>query len=142
MERAHSLHDKKEILKEIKGKKPIDPLDLPELTTNCTLCGLCKPSCPAYNVLFDEAVSPRGKAILLKENIQSNHLYLCSLCKACEKFCTVPGINIVDNVIRAREGMVESGKETEAGKRMIENIKKYGFAIVKPEQGKLDLFSC
>ena len=114
-----------------------------ELKTNCTLCGLCKPSCPAYNVLFDEAVSPRGKAVLLKSNAPTKHLHICTLCKACEVFCTVPDIDLVEKVVKAREKMIESGQETAAGRKLIENIKKYGTATGPVETGTvLEFFAC
>ena len=111
--------------------------------TNCTLCGLCKPTCPAYNVLFDEAISPRGKAVLLKSNALTKHLHVCTLCKACEVFCTVPEIDLVEKIIKAREKMIESGQETAAGRKLIDNIKKYGNAIGPVESGKTpNFFSC
>jgi len=116
-------------------------LPLVQFNTGCTTCGLCKPSCPAYNVLLDEAVSPRGKVVLMKNNILSNHLYLCSLCKACEVFCTVPGVDVVDNVRKARAEMVKAGKETEAGKKMIENIRRFGYAVV-PSSDEREVFGC
>ncbi len=118
--------------------------DIPvaKFETKCTTCGLCKPTCPAYNVLLDEAVSPRGKVVLMKENVLSNHLYLCTLCKACEVFCSVPGIDVVNNVRKAREEMVRAGKETEAGKRMIDNIRKYGVAVLSPQNGRTEIFCC
>ena len=104
-----------------------------ELKTKCTLCGFCKHSCPAYNVLFDESVSPRGKAVLLKSNVLSKHLHVCTLCKACEVYCTISDIDLVDKVRKARENMIKSGNETEAGKRLIENIRKHGTCVVKSD---------
>ena len=46
--------------------------------TNCTLCGICKLSCPTYKFFFDEAVSPRGKATMLKKEFPSKYFYLCT----------------------------------------------------------------
>lgn len=103
------------------------------LKTKCTLCGFCKHSCPAYNVLIDESVSPRGKAVLLKSKVLSKHLYVCTLCKACEVFCTIPDIDLVSKIRKSREGMVSMGRETEAGKRLIENIRKHGTCVVKSD---------
>jgi Fe-S oxidoreductase len=126
-----------------KGASGTSTLPIVQFNTKCTTCGLCKPSCPTYNVLFDEAVSPRGKVVLMKNNILSNHLYLCTLCKACETFCTVPGIDVVDNIRKAREEMVKAGKETEAGRRMINNIRTHGFAVVSREMSRnTEIFGC
>ncbi len=114
-----------------------------DLKTKCTLCGLCKPSCPAFNVLLDEATSPRGKAVLLKSNVLSKHLYLCTLCKACEEFCTIKDIDLVDKIRKAREKMVASGKETEAGRKLIENIRRYGTSVGKVDDlRKAFVFGC
>jgi len=107
-----------------------------DFTTRCTNCGLCRTTCPAYNIMLDEAVSPRGKNILMKKNMLTNHLYLCTLCKACETFCTVPNVGIVDNIIRARAEMVRFGRETQAGKRMISNIRQHGNAVL-PQESKV-----
>lgn len=114
-----------------------------DLKTKCTLCGLCKPSCPAFNILLDESVSPRGKAVLLKSATLSKHLYLCTLCKACENFCTISDIDLVEKVRKSREKMVIAGKETEAGKRLVNNMKMYGCCIGKFDpKAKLDLWEC
>lgn len=102
-----------------------------ELKSKCTLCGLCKHSCPAYNVLLDESVSPRGKATLLRSKVLSRHLYVCTLCKACEEFCTISDIDLVEKIKKARERMVKAGQETEAGKRLVANIRKTGSCVVK-----------
>ena len=126
-----------------KGASRASALPIVQFNTKCTTCGLCKPSCPAYNVLFDEAVSPRGKVVLMKNNILSNHLYLCTLCKACEVFCTVPGIDVVNNIRKAREEMVKAGKGTDSGRRMIDNIRRHGFAVVGPEMSRnTEIFGC
>lgn len=114
-----------------------------KLKTKCTLCGLCKFSCPAYKVLFDEAVSPRGKAVMLKSNIPSKHLHVCTLCKACENVCTVPGIDLVSKIRKSRESMVKAGNETEAGKRLMENIRQHGTCMGKLDDSKkIDVWEC
>jgi len=102
-----------------------------ELKTKCTLCGLCKFSCPAYAVLLDESVSPRGKATLLKSDVLTKQLYVCSLCKACEVFCTVKDIDLVDKIRKAREKMVKAGQETNAGRKLIANIRAFGTSTGK-----------
>ena len=123
---------------EAEGKMAFD------FKTKCTKCGLCRTTCPVYTQLFDEAVSPRGKVTLMEKNMLTNHLYICTLCKACEKFCVVPGLNVVNNVMRARAEMVRFGRETGAGKRMIENIRTTGMAFKKPEgrNAEIEVFCC
>jgi len=117
--------------------------DKKELKTKCTLCGLCKFSCPAYRLLLDESVSPKGKAVLLKSSVLSKHLYVCTLCKACEFFCTIDEIDLVDKIRKAREKMVAAGQETDAGKELLENIEKYGTCVGPVKAGdKVNFFAC
>ena len=111
--------------------------------TKCTLCGLCKTSCPTYKILLDEAISPRGKAVLLKRDFPSKHFYLCTLCKACENSCILSDIDIIEKIRDYRSELVDLGITTEANKRMISNIRRFGnpFGIV--EKGKkIELFCC
>jgi Fe-S oxidoreductase len=111
--------------------------------TKCTLCGLCKASCPAYKVLLNESISPRGKAILLKRDFPSKHFYLCTMCKACENACILSDIDLIEKIRRYRSELVDLGISTDANKRMIANIRQFGnpFGIV--EKGKkVELFCC
>ncbi|MDH5487583.1 MAG: (Fe-S)-binding protein [Gammaproteobacteria bacterium] len=64
--------------------------------TKCVACGLCLPHCPTYNLLQDEAESPRGRLSLMlalaREDLPLNaklesHLARCLDCRACEKVC-------------------------------------------------------
>jgi glycolate oxidase iron-sulfur subunit len=61
----------------------------------CVHCGFCLPACPTYQVLEDEADSPRGRIILMKEVLEGNlaladaapHLDACLGCLACVTAC-------------------------------------------------------
>lgn len=62
----------------------------------CVACGLCLPHCPTYNLLHDEAESPRGRLSLMlalaKNDLPlsaklESHLARCLDCRACEKVC-------------------------------------------------------
>jgi glycolate oxidase len=109
----------------------------------CTLCGLCRMSCPAYSIMLNEAVSPRGKAMLIKKDMASNFIYLCTLCKACENACVLKDIDITQKVVEFRKEMVKLGIKTEANEKMVDNIRKYGNAIGKIEPGKkVTLWCC
>ena len=108
--------------------------------TECLMCGLCKYNCPVFKVTLKETLSPRGKAVLIKKGVyDKNVFYMCSLCKACEETCPVK----VDIGIRkARENLVSQRKETEANKKMMINIKKYGNPFGKPGEKPKDLYCC
>ena len=117
--------------------------ELKEEKTKCTLCGLCKTSCPAYNLLLDESISPRGKATLLKRDFPSKHFYLCTLCKACENACILSDIDLVEKIRKYRSDLVDVGISTDANKRMLSNIRRFGNAIGEVIPGKkVELFCC
>ncbi len=61
----------------------------------CVHCGFCLPTCPTYEVLGDEADSPRGRILLMKEVLEGKldvdqatpHIDRCLGCVACETHC-------------------------------------------------------
>ena len=61
----------------------------------CIHCGFCLPTCPTYEVLGDEADSPRGRIILMKEVLEGKlsaadaapHIDRCLGCVACQTHC-------------------------------------------------------
>ena len=61
----------------------------------CVHCGLCTATCPTYEVLDQEADSPRGRIYLIRELLQGasasahtrEHLDRCLGCRACETAC-------------------------------------------------------
>jgi len=111
--------------------------------TKCTLCGLCRLSCPVYKLVLNESTSPRGKAVLLKSNFPSMRFYLCTMCKACEESCILSDIDLIEKIRSFRAELVQLGMTTEANERMIENIRNHGNAIGPVEKGKkLELFCC
>lgn len=71
-------------------------INIEQEAAKCVACGLCLPHCPTYNLLQDEAESPRGRlslmlalardALPLNTKLES-HLARCLDCRACEKVC-------------------------------------------------------
>ena len=61
----------------------------------CVHCGFCLPTCPTYQELGQEADSPRGRIVLMKQvlegHLESNevetHIAQCLGCLACETAC-------------------------------------------------------
>ncbi len=61
----------------------------------CVHCGFCLPTCPTYQVLAEEADSPRGRIVLMKQVLEGTldhhdiqaHLDRCLGCMACETAC-------------------------------------------------------
>ena len=111
--------------------------------TNCTLCGICKFSCPTYKIFFDESTAPRGKATMLKKGLPSKYFYLCTLCKACEEACILKNIDVVEKIRDFRKELVDIGMTTEANERMIKHIREFGNPFGRIEKGKkIELYCC
>ncbi len=62
----------------------------------CVKCGLCLPECPTYQLLANEADSPRGRISLMQalaegeldlDTAVENHLDRCLGCRRCETAC-------------------------------------------------------
>ncbi len=96
----------------------------------CTLCGLCKVNCPTFQVLKNEGDSPRGKAILMKKECDDPIFFKCNLCGACKTSCPM-GIDLGLKQHRAK--LVEKDIQTDANKKMIENVRKYGNPFGDPD---------
>ena len=106
--------------------------EVSEILEQCNKCGKCKSLCPVFRALREEHFSPRGKVIILSENILDNVIFECCLCKGCEKECLL-GIKVCDAVLKAREAMVLRGKGLKSNEEMIKNIWKYGTPFGKED---------
>lgn len=81
------------------GIKPEDhgPLgeEMAAAVSTCVHCGFCLAACPTYQELGQEADSPRGRIVLMKEVLEGSlpletalpHLDPCLGCLACEPAC-------------------------------------------------------
>ena len=107
----------------------------------CVQCGMCRNVCPVFKILKDEKYSPRGKAFIVKEKKEIDYsFYECSLCGACYQSCYN---DVLLPVKKKRAEMIKKGKETEANKKMIENVRKYGNPFGKVKKGdKIDELYC
>jgi len=72
-----------------------DALAAVDIIRNCVHCGFCTATCPTYQLLGDEADSPRGRIYLIRQMLEKGsatvhtrtHLDRCLLCRACETTC-------------------------------------------------------
>jgi glycolate oxidase iron-sulfur subunit len=63
--------------------------------STCVHCGFCLAACPTYKELGQEADSPRGRIVLMKEVLEGTlpletslpHIDPCLGCLACEPAC-------------------------------------------------------
>ena len=99
--------------------------EITEILSPCIKCGMCKSLCPVFKILREEAVSPRGHAIVLSNKTLDKIVFQCTLCKACEQKCPL-NIKICDAIRKAREALVLQGKGLKSNEEMISNVKKTG----------------
>lgn len=116
--------------------------EVQEILEPCVKCGMCKSICPVFKTLREEAVSPRGKVILLSDKVLDKIIFQCNLCKGCEEKCPLD-IKVCDAIRKAREAMVLKGKGLKSNKEMIENVRKTGNPFGKmTEKDKDKLYCC
>ena len=109
----------------------------------CTECGLCRTACPVFNVIKSETLSPRGKVMLLKEGVEHEIFFACSLCGSCAVACPLD-LDFGKDFKKQRAKLEKENKTTKANRKLIENIRKYGNPFGKVEKGKIpkELFCC
>jgi len=137
-----SQYDPKNILNPGKVVGPGEG-KIPEKLSVCAACGICRGRCPVFKEVLDEVASPRGKALMLEKGVKDEYYRKCTLCKACERACPM-NAKFIDDVLRMREKLIEEGIESEANKKMIENVRKHGnpFGEIKKGETPKDLYCC
>ncbi len=86
-----------------RNKKAGGELDIKLSTYTCAKCGSCLAVCPAYLITGDERVTPKGKIAFAKKFLagaktskeESDNIFLCMHCKACEEICQT-NLGLVD----------------------------------------------
>lgn len=135
-----------------------------EAVQTCVHCGFCLPTCPTYQVLGEEAESPRGRIILMKQVLEGKlepedvapHLDRCLGCLACETSCP-SGVPYSHLLSPYRDRMREQGKRKFSLRRFLalntlpyrwrfgmavrmgRIVKKWTWAIPKSLQPMLEL---
>jgi Fe-S oxidoreductase len=89
----------------------------------CNECGLCKESCPVFRVVKRETLSPRGFAIMKKEEKFDKLFYLCSLCNNCKVSCPY-GVDLALEETRAY--VAKKGEATKEMQKVIGNLRETG----------------
>jgi Fe-S oxidoreductase len=109
--------------------------EIKEIVEKCINCGMCKSRDSIFKVMREEQYSPRGKAIMLKNNQYDNLVFDDNLSKQCESSCPLK-IRMHEAIIKARKVLVEEKKEPEEVRKAIKNLQKTGNIFGDKEEGK------
>ena len=99
--------------------------EIREIVEKCINCGMCKSRDSIFRAMREEQYSPRGKAIMLKNNQYDRILFDDNLSKQCEVSCPLK-IKMHEAIIKARKVLVEEKKEPEEVKKVIRNLRNTG----------------
>ena len=95
-----------------------------EAVRSCVHCGFCLAACPTYGELGQEADTPRGRIVLMKEVLEGAlemeealpHLDACLGCLACEPAC--PSGVEYRNLISPFRALAEDQRERSIGEKL------------------------
>ncbi len=113
-----------------------------KILRTCVHCGFCTATCPTYQVLGDEADSPRGRIYLIKEMLETGrpadartvkHIDRCLSCLACTTTCP-SGVDYMHLIDQAR-AYVEATYRRPLGERLLRAL----LARVIPYPGRFRL---
>ena len=96
-----------------------------EIVEKCFKCGFCKKVCPVLRVLRGEQNSPRGRVLMIENDVFDSIVYNCTLCKACETLCPAD-IKLCDAFIKVRKALVADKKEFQENKDLVRNVDRTG----------------
>jgi glycolate oxidase iron-sulfur subunit len=117
-----------------------------KILRTCVHCGFCTATCPTYQVLGDEADSPRGRIYLIKEMLETGrvpdaktvlHIDRCLSCLACTTTCP-SGVDYMHLIDQAR-AYVETNYRRPLGERMLRWM--LASVIPHPTRFRLALFA-
>lgn len=114
-------------------------LEIKTISEQCVKCGMCRNSCPIFEVFLEEQYSPRSKNQVYADYVQIkdkseydkeiNKLvklaYTCSLCNNCKVRCPL-NLDLKELFRNFRHFLVENGHSPQVHKDMIEKVRKYG----------------
>jgi glycolate oxidase iron-sulfur subunit len=113
-----------------------------KILRTCVHCGFCTATCPTYQVLGDEADSPRGRIYLIKEMLETGrpadaktvkHIDRCLSCLACTTTCP-SGVDYMHLVDQARAYIEQTYKRP-----LAERVLRGMLARIIPYPGRFRL---
>lgn len=81
--------------------------------------GINNEICSVFKIMRKDHFSPKGKAIILNNDIYDKILYKCNLCNSCNE-------TLCNTFQKARQVLVLRGKEMNINKEMVNNLKNSG----------------
>lgn len=99
--------------------------EIREIVEKCINCGMCKSRDSVFKVMREEQYSPRGKAIMLKNNQYDSIFFDDNLSRQCEVSCPLK-IKMHEAIIKARKVLVEEKKDAIEIRRAIRNLQRTG----------------
>ncbi|MBC7477390.1 MAG: 4Fe-4S dicluster domain-containing protein, partial [Pseudorhodobacter sp.] len=117
-----------------------------QILRTCVHCGFCTATCPTYQVLGDEADSPRGRIYLIKDMLEKGrpadahtvkHIDRCLSCLACTTTCP-SGVDYMHLVDQARS-YIEQTYRRPLGERLLRWL--LARVIPNPTRFRLALFA-
>ena len=117
-----------------------------KILRSCVHCGFCTATCPTYQVLGDEADSPRGRIYLIKQMLETGrpadaktvlHIDRCLSCLACTTTCP-SGVDYMHLVDQAR-AYIERTYKRPLGERLLRGL--LARVIPYPRRFRLALFA-
>jgi glycolate oxidase iron-sulfur subunit len=116
-----------------------------KILRTCVHCGFCTATCPTYQVLGDEADSPRGRIYLIKEMLETGrpadaktvkHIDRCLSCLACTTTCP-SGVDYMHLIDQAR-AYIEQTYKRPLAERLLRGV--LARVIPYPTRFRLALF--
>lgn len=104
-----------------------------EETIRCVRCGACKAYCPTYLEGLSEAVSARGRVILIKNLLDSrlkpsealiDDIYSCLLCDACKGQCPL-NVDISSIIYEGRRLLTQTDKRRRYLRWLVRLMSRY-----------------
>ena len=117
-----------------------------KILRTCVHCGFCTATCPTYQVLGDEADSPRGRIYMIKDMLERGrpadartvkHIDRCLSCLACTTTCP-SGVDYMHLIDQART-YIETTYRRPLGERILRGL--LARVIPYPTRFRLALFA-
>lgn len=113
--------------------------EIKTISEQCIKCGMCRNSCPIFEVFLEEEYSPRSKNQIYADYVKSSDkteynkivdrfvklAYTCSLCNNCKVRCPL-NLDLKELFRNFRYYLIKNGHEPKVHKDMIEKVRKYG----------------